>query len=306
LEKLKDEIKYESIRHYIKFDQDLLGWIDVDLANWLQFPDFPVYGPALQEKATLIEHRRDENQERSVWEKRIQPIVESHNLRSSYGERFEYVFLDSSGSFTELDIFKMKPRTSLCCEGLESDDFSKEILGRLYNGITQVRGKYTKIDIKDRFIKLLNEVFSDGTLPHFLEFLGREKAPIDESSTASTPEKEENDDDVQLEVQDTLRRARSEVEILYNTIREERFYSDQSSSHQIALLQDAATGTFDEQEDRFTMVKHHHLEDAKIYRLTTGKEKRGFIGALLQKIVQDETGQKIGRQKLYKQYQEIE
>jgi hypothetical protein len=83
---------------------------------------------------------------------------------------------------TEVDIYKMEKQLFNLCNGLNSSDFSKEVLRRLYNDETEVEGYWagqTKtIHLKNLFSAFLENLFKKETLPYFLKCIDMEVSDL--------------------------------------------------------------------------------------------------------------------------------
>jgi hypothetical protein len=109
----------------------------------------------------------------------------------------------------------------------------------------------------------------------------------------------EDAEDTETTLRGLVGEAKPEIETIYNAIKEVGFSSRNISE---AAWKKKAEGVFAEQRGNFKLIKSEYLQDRNIYFLNPGKEKRDFVGALLKKIVEKETGKLIGGQKLYDKY----
>ena len=98
-----------------------------------------------------------------------------------------------------------------------------------------------------------------------------------------------------------IKRAKLEIEILYGAVREIGFTRAQGDKD----WQKAALEKFQESKDDFTLIKKKFLEDDDLYLFAVGKERRDFVGKILQKILVDNNLPPGDYQKLYKKFKKL-
>lgn len=175
------ELEERKFEYYKKYKKGFSGVIDDDWFWQIRF-DFP---PPIE--------RSDENKERAIWIRHIQPIVKLHNLKNQFSEQFQYKFFSYPKTIPERQIYLMLRETMVFCQALhlKSDDFPKEVMGKLASDITKVTVKdekndEKKVDLKDPFHTFLVSLFEEERLPYFLELLDREY--ITEDNNSEKPE----------------------------------------------------------------------------------------------------------------------
>ncbi len=128
----------------------------------------------------------------------------------------------------------------------------------------------------------------------------REKYRQAQDASTSGPYIEEEPaqkDAIQQEVRDKVREAKPEVLEIYEAVKKVGFSGRKPDAP--AQWKRAVNEAFITNEERFRFVRNEYIEDKKLYVLNPGHEKRDFMGALLKKIIEQETGHIIGGQKLY-------
>lgn len=149
--------------------------------------------------------------EKALWDKHIDPIVKTHNLRNKDGEFFQYRFIDKEIDEHGVLIIMRKTmlmkdmiKTTLAQQGIPETEFEQidpyyagyslmELIkglkrrekGNTIKPVTIKIGENTTIvDIDDAevFHLFLEDLFNDETLPEFLETLRRDDEKIAEQT----------------------------------------------------------------------------------------------------------------------------
>ena len=89
-----------------------------------------------------------------------------------------------------------------------------------------------------------------------------------------------------------IKEVRREIDLLYAAVKRVGFSGRAVNATEVNW-QYAALDCFDSHKDEFDIVRREYLEDKGIYLFSNGKERRDFIGKLLQRIM-EERG--LGRQ----------
>lgn len=137
-------------------------------------------------RGVLIE--RDQNKERDIWEHHIQPIIDKYDLQDKDNNKFGYCFFPNPTKLIGDEVHEMQQKAiSLYLKKLPtrfqkefpSNNFLHEILKRLRRGEKKiVVSEDVKIDLVVLFVSFLEKVFSDRTLPQFLEALKQNGKPL--------------------------------------------------------------------------------------------------------------------------------
>lgn len=159
---VSEELEERKNEYYKKYKKDFSGVIADD--NWFWQIRFDFSPPIV----------RDENKERAIWNRSIQPIVKLHNLQ------FQYKFFPKT--IPESEIYSMLRETMVLCQVFPtekySDDFFYMVMENLGNGITElcfeIDDEQKKVDLKYMFCSFLSKLFKEERLPYFLELLDRE------------------------------------------------------------------------------------------------------------------------------------
>jgi hypothetical protein len=105
--------------------------------------------------------------------------------------------------------------------------------------------------------------------------------------------------DYQVEIEQLIKEAMPEIEIIYTAVKEKVGFSGRDNVGE-KDWQAAALKIFDKDVSQFTFIKREYLEEKKIYFFTGGQERRDFVGGILQMIVKKELAISMGAQELYK------
>lgn len=89
-----------------------------------------------------------------------------------------------------------------------------------------------------------------------------------------------------------LKEAKVEAERIYLALKTVGF----STYVRAIEWEKAALSSFDDSKRGFKYIKREYLEDKKLYELSGGKEKRDFIGRLIQIVVEERGFRKYGVQ----------
>jgi len=117
------------------------------------------------------------------------------------------------------------------------------------------------------------------------------------------------DDEIDLglddEITDVLERAEKEVEKIYAPIKKIGYSGRGDVDARSGQWKGAALGLFLDNQNEFELVTRSHLEADNLYVLNPNHGRRDFIGNLLMQIVEDQTGRKIGSQRLFAEYTKV-
>jgi hypothetical protein len=107
------------------------------------------------------------------------------------------------------------------------------------------------------------------------------------------------------EIEFIVTKATPEVEEVYHTVVKEgsgwgSFPKSTPEKRKMAVL-----NWWGHNQGRLFYLKETHLGDTKLYEFGGGQERRGFIGLLLKKIVEDQTNMNVTRQKVYNYYKRL-
>ena len=156
---------------------------------------------------------RNQDVERTIWERHIAPIIVRHNLRDKNDKLYQYRFVFGKGEMTEESVHLMVRKTmnfkeifkdTLVQQGVPNFE-PTEHYEVSYNLMEDVKwlsrkkqGEETKkayavkvdgmvitidMDFKDVFRSFLKNLFDDGILPEFLEILRQDRPFIEESKS---------------------------------------------------------------------------------------------------------------------------
>jgi hypothetical protein len=116
-------------------------------------------------------------------------------------------------------------------------------------------------------------------------------------------EKEVLQNSLQEDCVNSIKRVKPEIEMIWKSIKKVGF------SGYIAGAEDkwqkAALKELKNKENRFNIITKDNLLDRNLYSLSASKEKRDFVGGILQKIINPQCG-KIGKDKLYDIFKKLE
>jgi hypothetical protein len=105
--------------------------------------------------------------------------------------------------------------------------------------------------------------------------------------------------DLPNDVNVIIDKARDELEFLYKPI--EKVRNKGYDLDRNKMRQELALECFDKNKNIFKFIKREYLEDRDAFDFNM-KHRRGIIGRLLQKIIQDEGLGSLSYQRLYKKY----
>lgn len=155
-------------------------WLFVPLFKDCPFPDqiqtnesIILYKklPAKRGERKIVVSPRNEKAERIIWDRWIQPIINTH-----YNGSIKYRFFDKPEQITQADIenvFRQALSMLYAYPGMpfQGNDFLKEVLDRLLAGFKQHEG----VDLVALFYGFLTKLMDDEQLPAFLAYIGQER-----------------------------------------------------------------------------------------------------------------------------------
>lgn len=124
------------------------------------------------------------------------------------------------------------------------------------------------------------------------------------------PEKEKQEDKLQpnqklleydKKVRNLFLKIIPEIELIYSEIKK---ISDKKNYADI-LMKEAVLNKFDQNKEKFKIIKRAYLNFDEIYRIYGSNKKRDFIGGLLQKIMEGEEINTMGIKRTYDTYKEV-
>jgi len=113
-------------------------------------------------------------------------------------------------------------------------------------------------------------------------------------------------EDFSPEVIDLIKKARPEIELIYDAVKEGEGFSEYSDASDEARKEDALN-YYQERSGKFKYLNESILEDMKIYHITNTQTKRYIIGCILQALLEKKgfNSYTENYQKLYEIYKKI-